>query len=127
LFFAVFPVPGFDGLSRRRICDDVLKWRIFFFEIVTGFPVSGCVVWTGGFSVTLNVPSPLISDLPVKTISSAMMSMTLCRNFLPVLCGSLSSFDIMSAIVFCVCPINEYFDRLYIKSFDRDRLEVCYE
>jgi len=75
----------------------------------------------------LNVPSPLISDLPVNTISSAIMSMTRCRNFLPVLCGSPSSFDIMSAIVFCVCPMNRYFDGLYGKSFDTDRLEVCYE
>ena len=73
------------------------------------------------------MPSPLISDLPVNTISSAIMSMTLCRNFWPVLCGSPSSFDILSAIVFCVCPINGYFDRLYVKSFDIDRLEVYYE
>lgn len=42
-------------------------------------------MFTGGFSVTVNVPSPLISDLPVNTISSAIMSIILWRNFLPVL------------------------------------------
>lgn len=59
-----------------------------------------------GRLVTENTPSPLSSLLPVKTMSSAIMSSILWTIWCPSCLVSLNSFAISCPIVFCVCPMK---------------------